>query len=50
MFALSTDAAPLPAFEPEWGTGFPTGPAFTRIIYWNETGDRVKPENMPLAE
>jgi cyclase len=44
------DAAPLKALDSEWGTGFLKGRAFTQIIYWSETGDWVKPENMPLAE
>jgi glyoxylase-like metal-dependent hydrolase (beta-lactamase superfamily II) len=43
-------AEPLKALDPEWGTGFIKGRAFAQIIYQSETGDWVKPENMPLAE
>lgn len=43
-------ARPLQALDAEWGTGFLKGRAFTQIIYQAETGDWVKPENMPLAE
>jgi len=44
------NAEPLKALDPEWGTGFIKGRAFAQIIYQSETGDWVKPENMPLAE
>lgn len=44
------DAAPLADLDPEWGTGFLKGRAFTQLIYWSETGDWEKPENMPLVE
>lgn len=43
-------AEPLKALDPEWGTGFVKGKAFATIIYWSETGDWEKPQNMPLAE
>ena len=44
------NAEPLKTLDPEWGTGFIKGRAFAQIIYQSETGDWVKPRNMPLAE
>ena len=43
-------AEPLKELDAEWGTGFLKARAFVTIIYQSETGDWVKPENMPLVE
>jgi glyoxylase-like metal-dependent hydrolase (beta-lactamase superfamily II) len=43
-------AQPLAALDPEWGVGFVKSRLFATIIYQSETGDWVRPENMPLAE
>ncbi|MDG1462889.1 MAG: MBL fold metallo-hydrolase, partial [Gammaproteobacteria bacterium] len=43
-------AKPLQALDAEWGGGFVKAKTFITIIYQSETGDWVKPANMPLAE
>ena len=44
------DAKPLAELDEKWGEGFLRARAFVTIIYQSETGDWVKPENMPFAE
>jgi glyoxylase-like metal-dependent hydrolase (beta-lactamase superfamily II) len=43
-------AKPLAALDPDWEIGMIKSRLFVTIIYQSETGDWVKPENMPLAE
>ncbi len=43
-------AKPLAALDPDWETGMIKSRLFVTIIYQSETGDWVKPDNMPLAE
>jgi cyclase len=43
-------AKPLQALDANWGMGFVKAKTFITIIYQSETGDWVKPANMPLAE
>ncbi|MDP7094051.1 MAG: hypothetical protein QF580_06415, partial [Gammaproteobacteria bacterium] len=41
---------PFADLEERWGQRLIKGNLFVTIVYQSETGDWVKPENMPLAE
>jgi glyoxylase-like metal-dependent hydrolase (beta-lactamase superfamily II) len=41
---------PFADLDAEWGQGLIKGNLFVSIVYQSETGDWVKPENMPLVE
>ena len=43
-------ANPLAELDPEWEIGMIKSKLFVTIVYQSETGDWVKPENMPIAE
>jgi cyclase len=43
-------ANPLAALDPKWEIGMIKSRLFVTIIHQSETGEWVKPENMPLAE